>query len=93
MPYIAHKYLDDKIGWDELRNSASTNWIHSHVFEMYQKLSQINDENAIDVIDYDYLKSACNLNDEEMYEIGATALDCSIMLTIQRAKKENIETR
>lgn len=56
---------------------------------MCQKLRQINDENIVDPIDYyDYLKSECNLNNEEVYAIGATALDCSIMLTIQRVKTE-----
>lgn len=55
---------------------------------MCRKLGQINEENIVDAIDYDYLKSVCNLNDEEIYAIGATALDCSIMLTIQRVNNE-----
>lgn len=88
MPYVAQKYLNDKIGWDALRNNPPVDWPHLRVVELCQKLSQINDGNTIDVVDYDNLKSACNLSDEEMYEIGATALDCSIMLTIQRAKNE-----
>lgn len=83
MPYVAQKYLED-----ELKNNSTPNWPHSHVAEMCRKLSRISDENTIDAVDYDNLKSVCNLSDEEMYEIGATALDCSIMLTMQRAKNE-----
>lgn len=92
MPHVAQKYLADKIGWNELRESPSADWIHSHVLEMCDKLCQINDKNAVDEVDYDYLKATCNLSDEEMYEIGATALDCSIMLTIQRANNDNINS-
>lgn len=55
---------------------------------MCQKLGQFNDENTHDAVDYDHLKSTCNLCDEELYEMGATALDCSIMLTIQRVKNQ-----
>lgn len=80
MPHVAQKYLDDKIGWNELLNNLSSDWPHSHIAEMCQKLN----ENTVDAVDYDYLKSVCKLHDEELYEIGATALDCSIMLTIQR---------
>lgn len=88
MPYVAQKYLDDRNEWNELMNSPSSNWPHSHIGEMCRKLGQINEGNTVDAIDYDCLKSVCNLGDEEMYEIGATALDCSIMLTIQCADTE-----
>lgn len=54
---------------------------------MYEKLGH-TDQNFPDVIDYEYLKTTCNLNDEEMYEIGATALDSSIMLTFQRIEQQ-----
>lgn len=84
MPYVAQQYMDDEIGWSELQKNLTSNWPHSHIAEMCQKL----DENSVDAVDYDYLKSKCNLNDEELYEIGATALDCSIMLTMQRVKNE-----
>lgn len=87
MPYVAQMYLEDGNEWSEF--NLSSNWPHSHVAEMCRKLGQINEEgNTIDVIDYDCLKSVCKLSDEEIYEIGATALDCSIMLTIQRAENE-----
>lgn len=82
MPYVAQKCAGDEIGWNELKNDFSSNWPHSHIAGMCQKLNGI----TIDALDYDYLKSGCNLNDEEMYEIGATALDCSIMLTTQRVR-------
>lgn len=82
MPYVAQKCAKDEIGRNELQNDLSSNWPHSHITGMCQKLNGT----TIDALDYDYLKSVCNLNDEEMYEIGATALDCSIMLTAQRLK-------
>lgn len=85
IPYVAQKYLDDENEW---KNHLSSNRLHTHVDEMCRKLRHINDENTTDAVDYDYLKSIFNLSDEEMYAIGATALDCSIMLTIQRVKNE-----
>lgn len=84
MPHVAQKYSDDKIGWNELQNNLTSNWPHSHIAEMCQKLN----ENSFDAVDYDYLKTVCSLNDEEIYEIGATALDCSIMLTAQRVEND-----
>lgn len=88
MTYVAQKYLDDKIEWNELQNSLSSNWPHSHIAEMCQKLEQMNNESTAEAIDYDYFKAVCSLNEEELYEIGATALDCSIMLTSQRVKND-----
>lgn len=58
--------------------------LHSHDSQICDKLFQ-TDQRTLDAIDYDHLKSIFRLTDAELYEIGATALDCSIMLTIQCA--------
>lgn len=85
MPSLAQKYLACANNWMDLNRHHD--WPHSHVSELCQKLYNI-DENTIDTVDYEYL-SRQNVSDEEMYEIGATALDCSIMLTIQRIDNES----
>lgn len=60
------------------------NWSHVHVNELNRKLDQFK-LNPSTPVSYEYLKTKLNLNDEEMYEIGATALDSSIMLTFQKS--------
>ncbi|XP_031622852.1 inositol-pentakisphosphate 2-kinase [Contarinia nasturtii] len=80
IPYIAQKYLDDANVWVDLIKNVQ--WSHSHVSKLCQKLDMA-DENIDNIIDYEYLKTTYNLSDEQMYEIGATALDSSIMLTFQ----------
>lgn len=54
---------------------------------MSKKINQL-DRNMTDTIDYDYLKTIGKLTDEEIYEIGATALDSSIMLTFQSVNQQ-----
>lgn len=93
-------YTNDSMGWADLIENKR--WPHSHTIELCRKLSQSDqsaadvvvtvadadaDANAADVIDYEYLKTTCKLNDDEIYEIGATALDSSIMLTFQNIGK------
>lgn len=58
------------------------------MLELCQKISQ-SDQNIAETIDYEYLKTICKLNDEELYEIGATALDSSIMLTFQSIDQQS----
>lgn len=59
------------------------NWPHLHLHELNRKLNQFESDQSTQV-SYEYLKTKLNLHDEEMYEIGATALDSSIMLTFQK---------
>lgn len=58
------------------------NWPHLHVHELNRKLNQFKSNRSMQV-SYEYLKTKLNFHDEEIYEIGATALDSSIMLTFQ----------
>ncbi|XP_055295906.1 inositol-pentakisphosphate 2-kinase [Sitodiplosis mosellana] len=82
IPYVAQKYTENSNGWENLIRSKQ--WPHLHVIALHEKLGRhTTHQNPVDVIDYEYLKSTCNLSDEEIYEIGATALDSSIMLTFQ----------
>lgn len=52
------------------------------------KLFQL-DQSISDAINYDNLKNQFHLTDEDLYEIGATAMDCSIMLTMQCAMESS----
>lgn len=61
------------------------NWSHSHIYRFREKLHGFNC-NGIDDINYAFLKSQWKMSSEELYEIGATALDASIMLTFQKTK-------
>lgn len=63
-------------------------WPHSHVNELSKKLNQIDRDQIGDNM-YEVLKTTYNLDNEEIYEIGATALDVSIMLTFQETKSTN----
>lgn len=92
MPYIAQKYSDDGNEWNEFMKKLSADWPHSHVAELCRKLDQFDENDGADSIDYESLKTVYDLSDEEIYEIGATALDCSIMLTIQCANDETDAT-
>lgn len=85
IPCVAQKYIDESNGWANLLRNEQ--WSNAHISEVCEKLSR-NDQNAIDVIDYEYLKAVCKLNDEEIYEIGATALDASIMLTFSNNNQQ-----
>lgn len=58
-------------------------WPHLHVHELNRKLNQ-SKLNRFTQVNYEYLKEILNLHVEEIYEIGATALDSSIMLTFQK---------
>lgn len=83
MPYIARKYSGASNGWADLVRDEE--WQFLHISGMCQKLQRQTDEDITNFVNcYQYLQSVCQLNDEEIYEIGATALDCSIMLTIQK---------
>lgn len=63
-------------------------WPHTHVNQLRAKLNQF-DWNRIGSVNYESLKTMINMRDEEMYEIGATALDSSIMLTFQKTDETN----
>lgn len=80
-------YINESNGWEDLMKN--TRWSHSHTSELCRKLSQTDQSTDVDVIDYEYLKTTCKLNDNEIYEIGATALDSSIMLTFQNIGKQS----
>lgn len=57
---------------------------HQSILDLCEKLDQFCNKKS-DKIDFERLKLLNSmLADEELYEIGATALDCSIMLTMQR---------
>lgn len=62
------------------------NWPHLHIHKLNRKLDQFK-SNQTTQVSYEYLKTKLNLHDEEMYEIGATALDSSIMLTFQNTDR------
>lgn len=85
-------YIAESNGWEDLIKNKR--WPHSHTSELCRKLQSQADHSAVDVIDYEYLKTTCKLNDNEIYDIGATALDASIMLTFQNiGKQSNHNTR
>lgn len=64
---------------------ADNQWPHLHFAKICEKLVQFNRNSERD---YDFLNKTLNLCAEEIYEIGATALDCSIMLTFCKVNSE-----
>lgn len=77
--HMAEKYSSSEC----IELVQNENWPHLHVHKLNRKLNQFNSNRSTQV-SYEYLKTKLNLDDEEMYEIGATALDSSIMLTFQK---------
>lgn len=61
------------------------------ISSLCEKLEQAN-QSLLDEIDYEHLRAECHLTDEELYEVGATALDCSIMLTMQRSAPQQLNS-
>lgn len=57
-------------------------WPFSHVHQLYDKLKSF-DSNAKNDLNKEFFKNTFQLSAEEIYEFGATALDCSIMVTFQ----------
>ena len=53
MPYVAEKYINEKNGWESLIIDGDQ-WSCTHITKLCEKLSR-NDQNAIDIIDYEYL--------------------------------------
>lgn len=88
MPSIAQKYSNESLLFDAL--ARDDNW----PFEHLNKLSQKIDTHASRKFEIDkpFLENTLKLTPDEMYEIGATALDSSIMLTFQRCDGKQIDS-
>lgn len=80
MPSIARKYSNESPLFDAL--ARDDNWPFRHLNELCRKIDTYASSKI--EIDKPFLESKLKLTHEELYEIGATSLDCSIMLTFQR---------
>lgn len=87
MPSIAQKYSNELPLFDKL--TCDDNWPFEHLNGLCRKIDTYASTKL--EIDKPFLENALNLTQEELYEIGATALDCSIMLTFQ-IHSERIDT-
>lgn len=85
MPSIARKYSNESPLFDVDALTRDVNWPFEHLNELSRKIDTYASSKF--EIDKPFLESALKLTQDELYEIGATALDCSIMLTFQRQRK------
>lgn len=87
MPSIARMYTtESSLLFDKL--ARDDNWSFEHLNELCRKVDEAyaNDESNIGI---EFLENTAGLTHGEMYGIGATALDCSVMLTFQRIDNHN----
>lgn len=85
MPSIAQKYSNESSLFGIL--ARDDNWPFGHLNQLGRKI----DTRASSKLEIDkaFLVNTLKLTQEELYEIGATALDCSIMLTFQCRGQHN----
>lgn len=81
MPHVAEKYMASPQTFDVTADNDK--WPHEHITELCEKLDKFESD-CIDEVNFEYLRSTLGLSMEEIYEIGATALDASIMLTFRK---------
>lgn len=88
MPSIARKYSNESPLFDAL--ARDDNWPFDHLNKLCRKIDTYAYASGKCEIDKSFLVNThdVELLQEELYEIGATALDCSIMLTFQRHGKQ-----
>lgn len=86
--HVAEMYSNAPTSFTKL--ITDEHWPHSHVNELSEKLKHFNWCQTTEV-NYNLLRTEFQMKDEEIYEIGATALDSSIMLTF-RQFEQNIPT-
>lgn len=89
MPHIAQKYLKNSHLFN-VDHDTDMEWIRLHFAQLYEKLRGFDWNVGCDV-NFEYLEKTLNLSSEEIYEIGATALDSSIMLTVQKVDGQTVE--
>lgn len=82
MPSIARKYSNESPLFGTL--TRDDNWPFEHLNKLGRKIDTIAMADRKFEIDKAFLENTHKLTHEELYEIGATALDSSIMLTFQR---------
>lgn len=87
MPSIARKYSNESPLFGTLARDG--NWPFEHLNQLGRKIDTFASRKF--EIDKPFLENTLQLSQEELYEIGATALDCSIMLTFQ-CRGRNIDT-
>lgn len=61
---------------------ANIEWPINHIINLHNKLADFNPQQETNITS-DYLKTVHQLDSGELYDIGATALDSSVMLTFQ----------
>lgn len=79
MPSIAQKYSNESPLFHKL--TCDGNWPFEHFNGLSRKIDTYVSRKL--EIDKPFSENTFELTQEELYEIGATALDCSIMLTFQ----------